>query len=250
MSSWVVTRALSALFDAFDEAFPDRDRTTDGSIGDAAHQDRTSGHNPDDTSGSKPEYTDSDSKAEVRAIDVDKDLRASGVDMQDVVNAIIAEPNDRKRLAYMIYNKKMYSAKNGWKPSNYTGSNPHTAHAHFSGDPAYDEDGSPWTSVLNLGADMPMTEADAKMFASTLLGTILGSSGPTVGVALQSGISNDAVSKLLTRNLGSSGPNVGVALQTQISTDAANKALALLKADPDWQAIVDSCTGKQPADAA
>lgn len=39
------------------------------------------------------------------------------------------------------------------------------------------------------GDDMPLTDADAKLVAGKVLGTLLGSSGPTVAVALQSGYS-------------------------------------------------------------
>lgn len=175
MSSWSVTRALDALFDSFDEAFPERDHGTDGSIGDEAHQDHTSGHNPDDTSGSKSEYTDSDSKAEVRAIDVDADLRCSGVSMQDVVDAIIAEPDDRRRLAYIIFDENIYSASNGFERADYDGDNPHTAHAHFSGDPDYDEDASPWISVLNMGDGMAYSEGDMQAFPWQYTGRGIGS---------------------------------------------------------------------------
>lgn len=40
------------------------------------------------------------------------------------------------------------------------------------------------------GATMAITEADAELIASTLLKTLLGSTGPTVGVALQDGYRN------------------------------------------------------------
>jgi len=39
---------------------------------------------------------------------------------------------------------------------------------------------------INLGVDVALTIDDAQLVASTLLGTLLGKSGPTVGVALQS----------------------------------------------------------------
>lgn len=74
----------------------------------------------------------------------------------------------------------------------------------------------PWSQFLDLiqaemeGDDMPSAEE----IVTELLSTKLGSSGPTVGVALQNGISDAARDKILSANLGSSGPTVGVALQT------------------------------------
>ncbi len=158
----VLTTALTRLRSDFDTRFPRRDKASDGWIGDAAHQASTSGHNPDDTPGSKAEYSDADAKAEVRAVDIDKDLKDT-VSMQQVVDAILRTPTDRRRLKYVIFNRRIWSASNGWAPRAYTGSNPHDQHAHFSGDPAYDEDGQPWSSVLNIGRstvedDMQLTD--------------------------------------------------------------------------------------------
>jgi hypothetical protein len=145
----VLTKSLARLRSDFNTRFPKRDKASDGWIGDAAHQKSVSGHNPDDTPGSKAEYSDPDNKAEVRAIDVDKDFNESGASMQGIVDAVLATPEDRKRLKYIIFNKRIWSASNGWKPKAYTGSNPHDKHAHFSGHPDYDEDDRPWKSVLN-----------------------------------------------------------------------------------------------------
>jgi hypothetical protein len=145
----VLTKSLARLRADFNTRFPTRDKASDGWIGDYRHQQGTSGHNPDDTKGSKAEYSDPDAKAEVRAIDVDKDFRESGASMQDIVDAVLRTPADRNRLRYIIFNRRIWSASNGWKASAYHGSNPHDKHAHFSGDPADDENDKPWQSVLN-----------------------------------------------------------------------------------------------------
>jgi hypothetical protein len=158
MSGPVLTVALTRLRSDFDDAFPERSRSSDGWIGDSAHAESTSGHNPDDTSGVSAEYSDSDSAAEVRAIDVDKDLNSS-TSMQDVVDRILATSNDLRRLKYVIFDRHQWSKSNGWKRTDYTGSNPHDQHAHFSGDPATDADGGQW-SVALMGEDS-MTDSQA-----------------------------------------------------------------------------------------
>lgn len=155
-----LTTALTRLRSDFNTRFPSRLKTSDGWIGDYQHQQNKSGHNPDDTSGSKPEYTDPDAKAEVRAIDVDKDLNdPGGVTMQQCCDAIRNTERDRKRLAYMIYKGRIASQSSGWAWQTYTGSNPHNEHAHFSGDPDYDEDGAEFASITQIGDD-DVSEAD------------------------------------------------------------------------------------------
>lgn len=154
----VLAKSLVGLRAAFDAAFPNRERFTDGWISDESHTGHVSGHNPDDTPGSLSEYSDPDSVAEVRAIDVDADLRAAGVTMGHVVAAILATPADRDRLRYIIFNRTIWSRSNGWRASAYSGPSPHTGHAHFSGDPAADESTAPWTSVLSIGDDMQITD--------------------------------------------------------------------------------------------
>lgn len=144
----ILTPALSRLRADFDAIAPGRDHSSDGWIGDYAHQQGTSGHNPDDTAGSKSEYSDSDNIPEVRALDVDVDLN-NGLTMETCVQHILKSPNDLKRLKYIIYNRRIWTKSSGWRQAPYSGPNPHDHHAHYSGDPAYDNDTSPW-SILDL----------------------------------------------------------------------------------------------------
>ena len=172
----VLTKALSALRSGFNAAFPVRDKSSDGWIGDADHQLHVSGHNPDDTAGSLAEYSDSDTIAEVRAIDVDKDFNAPGVAMLDVINKILATPSDLARLRYIIFCPPVgplgasvptiWSWSNGWRPARYYGSNPHDKHTHFSGDPGTDDDDRPW-SVSTMGDDMSLTAAEHANLVAT-----------------------------------------------------------------------------------
>lgn len=131
---WELTDGLRNLRAQVDEAFPDRDKTSDGTIGDTAHQDETSGHNPDDTAGSRPEWDgDSDNDPEVRAWDMDSDLRAAPTTAQALVDHLRALPGLSTVLRYMIYNRVIYEAAAGWAPRAYLGASAHTEHIHFSG---------------------------------------------------------------------------------------------------------------------
>lgn len=129
----VLTLGLQNLRRQVDAAFPDRGHASDGTMGDAAHQAETSGHNPDDTPGARPEWNgDADQLAEIRAWDMDADL-GIGVNTQALIDHLRALPDLDTVLRYMIYNRRIYRASTGWAPEQYTGASAHTEHVHFSG---------------------------------------------------------------------------------------------------------------------
>jgi hypothetical protein len=152
----VLTRALARLRADVNTRFPNRDKASDGWIGDKAHQQTISGHNPDESGGG--EYEDADSKDEVRAIDVDVTFREPGVTAQQLVDSILRTPADLARLRYIIHNRRIWSRNTGWEPRGYDGSNPHTEHIHFSGDPSTDESDAPFYGVLNVERGAFMAE--------------------------------------------------------------------------------------------
>lgn len=129
----------------FNALAPDRDKASDGWIGDPAHAARTSDHNPD-------------LRGLVHAIDVDVDLRRPGLSMEKVVQLVLARCQDgrERRLRYIIYNRRIWSASNGWRQQAYTGANAHDHHAHFSAshDPAREESTAPWNlEALDMALD-------------------------------------------------------------------------------------------------
>lgn len=114
--------------------WPDRDTASDGWIGDDAHADRPSDHNPAPGSGV------------VRAIDIDADLHGGPHAMQRLCNQLVAcaaDGKDRNRLSYVIYNGRIASGTYNttyWKWRAYDG-DPHTHHAHVSFTTSGDLDG-------------------------------------------------------------------------------------------------------------
>jgi hypothetical protein len=127
-------KAGQQLREQFDDTFPDRDRRSDGWIGDTRHSARPSDHNPDRENGFI-----------VRAIDVDRDVHKSGKPdiMPDIADQLrIAAKKGEKRISYVIFNGRIASSRMGWRWRTYKGSNPHKHHCHISFTRKGDKDGS------------------------------------------------------------------------------------------------------------
>jgi hypothetical protein len=135
----LLCKAGQQLREQIDDSFPHRERKSDGWIGDAAHSNRKSDHNPDSSNGI------------VRAIDVDKDLdsRAStGAYLADQIRQCAKKD---KRISYVIFAGKIASAKSLWFWKSYSGINSHHAHIHVSFSKKGDSNGS-WFEIPMLGA--------------------------------------------------------------------------------------------------
>ena len=115
-----------------DDSYPDRDRTSDGWIGDTRHQARPSDHNPD-------------AEGIVRAIDIDRDLsgKAKPDLMPDLADQLrLCAKRGDKRISYIIFDGRIASSKKAWAWRTYTGINKHHAHLHCSFTKKGDADGS------------------------------------------------------------------------------------------------------------
>ena len=158
MASWILVPCLVSLRNEFNALAPTRGKGSDGSIGDSAHASSSSDHNPDET-GATP-YEDSDDVNEVHAIDVDKDLNKSGWSMQKAVEIIITRhrTGQDNRLQNVIYDRRIWSRSWDWTAREYTGSNPHDKHAHFSAryTAAQEADTGAW-GLLEAEEDEDMT---------------------------------------------------------------------------------------------
>lgn len=133
MAAWILVPCLQVLRAEFNALNPARDRASDGSVGDLAHQDSSSDHNPDE-SGETP-YNDADSTNEVHAIDIDKTGPwPAGYDFESRVETVRWRHYNGQdaRLQNIIWRGRIASRTWGWTWRTYTGANKHNEHAHFS----------------------------------------------------------------------------------------------------------------------
>ena len=128
-----LSKAAIQLREQIDDSFPDRDRTSDGWLGDTRHAHRVSDHNPD-------------VDGWVRAIDVDRDLfKGSKPDiMGDLADQFrtACKSKSEKRISYIIFDGRIASPKLNWRWRTYTGANKHNHHCHISFAKEADNDGA------------------------------------------------------------------------------------------------------------
>lgn len=108
---------IQALVDA-NSKWKNRDKKSDGIMGDKSHQDRKSDHNVGN------------------AVDITHDPQGCSGDK--ISEMAIRDP----RVSYVIWNGKIWSPSKGW--TNYKGPNPHTNHVHISVKKDHRDDNSHW----------------------------------------------------------------------------------------------------------
>lgn len=117
--TWRLARALETLRSQVNAKWPNRSKSSDGSIGDESHSSRTSDHNPDPS-------------GVVRAIDITHDPKG-GFDSYAFADMLLKKQD--RRLKYVISNRRIGSGPAGPQPGvwrKYTGTNPHDHHCHIS----------------------------------------------------------------------------------------------------------------------
>ncbi len=151
-----LSKALIQLREQADDSYPDRKRDSDGTIGDARHAARKSDHNADPISG----Y--------VRAIDLDADFDKSSSTAAYIADQIRIAAKSDKRIAYVIFNRKIASARSLWRWRKYTGVNPHTKHIHVSFTKAGDTDSKFFNIPLLGGTDDTGSKKDVSKLGTSL----------------------------------------------------------------------------------
>jgi hypothetical protein len=136
------------MYDEANDIAPNRNRLADGSIGDAAHAARKSGHNP--------------SGGYVHALDLTH-APASGFDAHARARMVIARRDPRIKFVIsdrMIAASYSTSSRRAWVWGPYSGSNPHSLHAHFeiNETPTARNDTSSWWP--HAGDELTMAQID------------------------------------------------------------------------------------------
>jgi hypothetical protein len=115
--AWTLSKGLDKLRQKINAAYPNRSKISDGTIGDTAHSNRPSDHNPNN-------------RGIVCAWDVTHDP-ANGMDCNQLAAQL--EKSKDPRIDYIIWRRKiMSSTVSPWKWRFYGGSNPHNKHLHIS----------------------------------------------------------------------------------------------------------------------
>lgn len=117
--SWRMAASLETLRKQINARWPNRDKKSDGGVGDTAHSARKSDHNPNEA-------------GVVCARDFDSDI-AAGFDGSDLAERLIASRDPR--IKYIISEGRICSGLGGpspWVWRKYTGVNSHHHHMHIS----------------------------------------------------------------------------------------------------------------------
>lgn len=141
MVDWKVAPCLNQLLGQINAMAPNRNKASDGAIGDAAHASRSSDHNP---------WYVLNGQNWVTARDFTHDP-AHGADMHKISGQLVAVRDPR--IKYIIWNYRIWFPGSGWQK--YTGSNnPHTKHMHVSVQP---KASILSTAAWNLGNAAPIS---------------------------------------------------------------------------------------------
>src|SRR5215510_962974 len=148
---WRAMASLLVLRDQVNVIAPNRSRASDGLVGDDAHQQTNSDHNP--------HYVPGVGRDIVTALDLTHDP-AGGFDSYKFAETLRVHRD--RRIKYVISNHQIFSsyASGGrapWAWGSYSGPDPHTNHVHVSVlDSPVSDTRTPW----NLeGFDQDMTPA-------------------------------------------------------------------------------------------
>ena len=169
--AWRLAKSLDKLRGQVNSLYPNRNKASDGTIGDAAHAAGQSDHNPN-------------AQGVVTALDLTHD--PDDLDVGKLADSLVDSRDPR--IKYLIWNKQILIPSAGWHWQKYTGDNPHTKHIHISVNASNGDDSKDWS----IGMD----KLDLNM-ARVLAHGILGQNGLNGGKSALSG-ANDA---FLNQNL-------------------------------------------------
>jgi hypothetical protein len=135
MANWRLAESLKQLRVQLNAQFPERDKKSDGSVGDLSHSKRKSDHNPN-------------SRGVVTAIDVTHNPQKT-INCFQLAEAL--QKSKDPRIKYLIFNSKITVQGDISKWKSYSGANAHKHHLHISvsSDPALYDSRKAWNLQLN-----------------------------------------------------------------------------------------------------
>lgn len=147
MADWRLAYSLDQLRTEINARWPNRNKASDGTIGDPSHAATASDHNPNPA-------------GVVCAFDITHDP-VNGPDIELLGRQLAAHPH--RDCKYVIFNRKIASRNYQWAIRAYKG-DPHTSHVHVSvgtgpdgqSTPPYD-DRNPWLTVAPTPGPVPPT---------------------------------------------------------------------------------------------
>ena len=130
MSNYRIAKALDKFRSEANIQWPNRNKSSDGWVGDTSHSARKSDHNPD-------------ARGIVHAFDLTHDPK-NGPDTYALAEHLRQMKDSRVLL--VISNRRIFSSVVApWKWREYNGANPHNHHMHLSvRDAPYEDDTTPW----------------------------------------------------------------------------------------------------------
>lgn len=191
--AWRIAKSLEKLRNQINAAYPNRSKASDGVIGDAAHASSASDHNPNRA-------------GVVCAMDVTHSPQ-TGFDAHALADRLrlYRHPN----LKYIISNRRITGAFNGWVWQAYGGSNPHSSHVHFSVGKGNDGQSTPPYDDTNDwaigGAPAPSNGKPLSQIAAEVLAGSWGNGQERIDRLAAAGYDYLAVQSAVNQKLGGGG---------------------------------------------
>jgi len=230
MANWFLNPALTGFRDAVNDAYPRRDKGSDGTIGDAAHAATSSDHNPD------PDGS-------VDAWDMDVEVNGRGSTFKADVEHLKAVFEAHESSSYWIHNDQIARRADGWRRRPYTdfnsspSRNRHTQHVHWNTRAAFENSTKPWI----LEDDVSAQDVWNYRIESPALGGRTAADWIKAGVAAQNAVKTltEKVDALALAVAGETSQDELMAKLEEIDAEATQRAEAELQRDADLKALVE-----------
>jgi len=154
-------KAGQQLREMIDDAFPSRDRSSDGTAASPGHK----AHSP------KSDHNPVGPEQIVRALDVDANLASDKSATFDLANQLRLLARTDKRISYIIFNGKIASWVGNYRWRKYRGINPHKTHIHISFTKLGDKDGSMFNLPILTGDTNAGTKSNSGKLGKKLFGS-------------------------------------------------------------------------------